>query len=118
MNPRTVRRGAWMQPCGGPTPCSTPEAVLLSDQRVTVFADIGPELGVDQIRTPAAVVPGLPFDAQLRLLNRHRSAVGPFRYEAFLVPTAQTSTAGVSAAFVSGSVTPRRLRGASGVCRG
>ena len=66
--------GAWLPPCNGSQPCSTPETVQLADTRITVVADLGPDLAVDDVVTPATGRPGLPVPAQFRLRNLHQQS--------------------------------------------
>ena len=97
--------GGWLAPCDGPTPCSTPETVLLTDTRVTLVADLGPDVSVADATFPATGRPGLPLTGEVRVQNYHREMVGPVRVAAFLVAAGRTSTVGATRVAVGAPLT-------------
>ena len=85
--------GMWVGPCAGATPCSASVAASLTNTKITIVADAGEDVMATAVSVPEIAYPGLPFPASFRLASRHQNPIGPFRWEAYLVPGTATSTA-------------------------
>lgn len=84
--------GRWVGPCRGPTACTTEQVEALQDTRITLLADGGPDVALEQLTVPRRAFVGRPVPISARLLNRHRNPVGPVGVEVLILPPSRTST--------------------------
>lgn len=86
-------QGMWIAPCAGANSCSFANIDTLENQKITIVADAGEDIAIDNVDVPPVGYPGVPLQVTARLLSRHGQALGPTRAAAYVVPASATSTA-------------------------
>lgn len=98
-------QGMWIAPCAGVNSCAFANIDTLENQKITIVADAGEDIAIDNVDVPPIGYPGVPLSVTARLLSRHGEPLGPTRVAAYVVSTSATSTAGAPLVYAGEPIT-------------
>jgi MYXO-CTERM domain-containing protein len=88
------RTGMFVGPCAGASACTGAQLSALSNSKISIFIDEGPDVAVTDVTTTERAYPGLVLPITTVFASRHANPLGPTQLDVVLVSQSQTSTIG------------------------
>ncbi|MEE2903159.1 MAG: putative Ig domain-containing protein [Myxococcota bacterium] len=87
------RAGTFVGPCTGGAACTSTDLTQMSNTKISIFVDRGPDVSVSDVVAPTRAYPGLTLPVSAVVTSRNSDPFGPHTVDLVLLDSTETSTA-------------------------
>ena len=87
------RTGTFVGPCTGGAACTSTDLTQMSNTKISIFVDRGPDVAVSDVVAPTRAYPGLTLPVSAVVTSRNADPFGPHTVDLVLLSATETSTA-------------------------